>query len=78
MIESRLARLSQPALTVARVAATIGREFTTDVVATAAGTDPQSLLEAVDELWRRGIVREQGVEAYDFSHDKIRDVAYQG
>ena len=78
VIESRLARLSQPALTVARVAATIGREFTTDVVATAAGTDPQSLLEAVDELWRRGIVREQGVEAYDFSHDKIRDVAYQG
>ena len=31
---------------------------------------------ALDELWRRGIMRERGVDGYDFSHDKIREVAY--
>ena len=30
----------------------------------------------LDELWRRRIIREQGARAYDFSHDKIREVAY--
>jgi predicted ATPase len=31
---------------------------------------------ALDELWRKRIVREQGPNAYDFTHDKLRDVAY--
>ncbi len=34
------------------------------------------LVVALDELWRRRIIREQGVDAYDFSHDRIREVAY--
>src|SRR5262249_9191344 len=29
-----------------------------------------------DELWQRRIVREQGSDAYDFSHDKLREQAY--
>ena len=33
-------------------------------------------MRGLDELWRRRIVREQGADAYDFSHDKIREVAY--
>lgn len=33
-------------------------------------------MRALDELWRRGIVREQGTDAYDFAHGQIRDVAY--
>ena len=32
----------------------------------------------MDELWQRRIVREQGAEGYDFSHDKLRQVAYAG
>ena len=35
-------------------------------------------MTGLDELWRRRIVREQGTDAYDFSHDKIREVAYLG
>ena len=35
-------------------------------------------MQSLDELWRRQLVREQGVDAYDFSHDKIRAVAYAG
>jgi predicted ATPase len=40
--------------------------------------DEDVLVQALDELWRRRIVREQGADAYDFSHDKLREVAYAG
>ena len=76
VIESRLARLSSPARELVAVAATIGREFTAELLALAAGADQDTLVGALDELWRRRIVREQGADAYDFSHDKIREVAY--
>lgn len=33
------------------------------------------VVEALDELWQRRIVREQGVNLYDFGHDRIREVA---
>ena len=33
-------------------------------------------MAALDELWRRGIVRADGPSAYDFSHGRIRDAAY--
>ena len=39
-------------------------------------TSPRSS-RGLDELWRRGIIREQGTDAYDFAHGKIRDVAYE-
>ena len=44
----------------------------------AAATDPEenAFVAAVDELWRRGIVRADGPNAYDFSHGRIRDAAY--
>ena len=32
--------------------------------------------QALDELWTKRIVREQGVNSYDFTHDKLREVAY--
>ncbi len=33
-------------------------------------------MSSLDELWRRRIVREQGIQTYDFSHDRIREVTY--
>jgi DNA-binding SARP family transcriptional activator/TPR repeat protein len=77
-IGSRLLQLSEPARDLAGVAATIGREFTSDVLAEASGADEETLVRGLDELWRRRIVRERGADAYDFSHDKIREVAYLG
>jgi len=77
-IEARLAQLSPAARELAAVAATIGREFTFAVLSHASGEDEDTLVPALDELWRRRIVREQGAEAYDFSHDKLREVAYAG
>jgi len=78
VIESRLGALSPPARELAGVAAAIGRDFTADLAAAASGADPQTLVAALDELWRRRIVHEQGADAYDFSHDRIREVAYAG
>ena len=38
--------------------------------------DEDTVVHGLEELWRRRTIREQGLGAYDFSHDKIRDVAY--
>jgi len=73
---ARLAQLSPPTRELAGVAATIGREFTFTVLARASELDEDTLVRALDELWQRRIVREQGADAYDFSHDKFREAAY--
>jgi DNA-binding SARP family transcriptional activator/predicted ATPase len=76
VIAARLAQLSAPARELASLAATIGRAFTFDVLARASDYDEDRLVRGLDELWQRRIVREQGANAYDFSHDKLREVAY--
>jgi DNA-binding SARP family transcriptional activator len=76
VIASRLTQLSPPARELVAVAATIGREFTADTLAFASEGDEETLVRGLDELWRRRIVRERDVDAYDFSHDRIREVAY--
>jgi DNA-binding SARP family transcriptional activator/tetratricopeptide (TPR) repeat protein len=76
VIESRLDQLGPPAREMAAVAAVVGRAFTVDIVGELL-TTRQDTVAAIDELWRRGIVREHGLDGYDFSHDKIREVAYR-
>ncbi|MFN8517227.1 MAG: AAA family ATPase, partial [Chloroflexia bacterium] len=76
VIEARLAQLSAPARELIGVAATIGREFTAEVLARASEADETTFVRSLDELWQRRLVREQGSDAYDFSHDTIREVAY--
>lgn len=36
----------------------------------------EQVVHGLDELWQRRILREQDGARYDFSHDRIRDVAY--
>jgi predicted ATPase len=69
-------QLSHPARALAEVAATIGREFTFAVLTCASDRNEDALVPVLDELWRRRILREQGEEAYDFSHDKLRELIY--
>ena len=79
VLSTRLAQLSPLAREVANVAAVIGREFTFSVLARASGQNEDTVVQGLDELWQRRIVREQGAgsaEAYDFSHDKLRELAY--
>src|SRR5262249_15532645 len=76
VIEGRLAHLTPPAREVASVAAVIGREFTVELLARSCALGENTLVHALDELWRRRVVRERGSDGYDFSHDRIREVAY--
>lgn len=76
VIQARLMQLSPAAQEVAELAAVIGRQFSLDVLLSAAGKAEEVVIAALDELWQRHIVREQGVNGYDFSHDKLREVVY--
>ena len=76
VIGARLRQLSEPARDLIGVAATIGRAFTAALVASASNVDDVTLVRGLDELWRRGLIREHGSDAYDFTHGKIRDAAY--
>lgn len=76
VIAARLAQLSESSHGLAAVAATVGRAFTFEVAREGSGLDDDVLVRGLEELLRRHIVREQGNGAYDFAHDKIREVAY--
>jgi DNA-binding SARP family transcriptional activator/tetratricopeptide (TPR) repeat protein len=77
VIRARLAQLSEPAHDLLDLAATVGREFRADLLRQSLGVDDVVVASGLDELWRRGLIREHEVDAYDFSHGKIRDVAYE-
>ena len=62
---------------VAALAAAVGTNFTLDLLTEASDLDAGLVVEAVDELWRRRIVRVFG-DGYDFSHDLLRETAYSG
>lgn len=76
VIGRRLAQLSPTAREVASLAAVIGRSFVFPMLVRATGLAEEALVAGVDELWQRRIIREQGANAYDFSHDLIREMAY--
>ncbi len=75
VLAGRLTQLSPSARELAGLAAAVGRAFTLDILLRAAG-DEDTTVRALDELWTRRIVREHGLNSYDFSHDKLREVAY--
>ncbi|HEY2203691.1 MAG TPA: AAA family ATPase [Pseudonocardia sp.] len=77
VLRSRFEQVSAPAREVAGLAAAVGRNFTLDLLTEASDLDADQVVRAVDELWRRRIVREIG-DGYDFSHDLLRDAAYTG
>lgn len=76
VIRRRLALLSPVAHELAQSAAVIGRKFSFAVLARASGMAEADVVHGLDELWRRQIVREHGIDGYDFSHDKLRTEAY--
>ena len=76
VIAARLSQLSSQARELVQLAATIGRAFKFEVLEDASDLGENALVQVLDELWQRRIVREQGGDRYDFSHDRIREVAY--
>ena len=76
VIAARLAQLSAPAYELAGLAATIGRPFSFDLLAKATDWDEGSVSRALEELWQRRIIESQTPDAYDYTHDVLREVAY--
>lgn len=76
VLRGRLAQATPAAREVAGLAAAAGTHVTLDLLAEASDLDTGSVVRAVDELWRRRIMRERD-DGYDFSHDLLRDAAYE-
>ncbi|MEO7230289.1 MAG: AAA family ATPase, partial [Candidatus Limnocylindrales bacterium] len=81
LIRSRFASTSEVARQVASAAAVIGRSFDLETVRLASGRGEEEAVAALEELTRRGLVREvapaDGTSIrYDFTHARLRDVAY--
>ena len=76
VIARRLAQLSPPAHRVIEIGAAIGRAFPLDLLLQVGHDNEETVIHALDELWRRHIVREQSANVFDFTHDKLREVAY--
>jgi len=75
VIAGRLAQLSGDARETAAAAAVIGRAFDVELLVRLVG-DEDRVAHGLDELWRRRIIREHAPNAYDFTHDKLRDVVH--
>jgi len=76
VLSARLAQLSPKAQELTSLAACIGTAFTAELLARAGHSGEDALVSLLDELWQRRIIKVQGDDSYDFSHDKLREVAY--
>ena len=76
VLATRLRQLSPEARELAEAAAIIGRAFRFETLRHASDLAEETLVRALDELWRRRIVLERAAGAYDFSHDALRGAAY--
>ncbi|MCB9134976.1 MAG: winged helix-turn-helix domain-containing protein [Anaerolineales bacterium] len=77
VIEARLERLTPQGRELLGTAAVIGREFTFAFLQVISQQPEEAIIELLEEWVQRGLVREEP-NGYDFSHDKIRQVAYAG
>ncbi len=78
VIAWRLSQLSSSARQIIDLASVIGRSLSYALLLTASGLDEGTLVDGIDEAWRQRILREQASQNYDFSHDRIRQVVYEG
>jgi tetratricopeptide (TPR) repeat protein len=76
VLAGRIRQAAPAARAIAELAAVIGRDFTLEILTEASDLDSDAVIEAVDELWRRRIIREHSPASYDFLHDLLRDTAY--
>ena len=75
VIASRLAQLTAPSYELAGLASVVGRPFSFELLEKATDWDEASVSQALDELWQRRIIESRGASDYDFTHDRLREVA---
>jgi tetratricopeptide (TPR) repeat protein/transcriptional regulator with XRE-family HTH domain len=76
-VRVRLAHVPKTLRPLLETAAVLGRRFDFDTLLEVTGKSEEQLLDAVEALVKRHLLREEpdgGV--YDFSHDKVREVVY--
>jgi DNA-binding SARP family transcriptional activator/predicted ATPase len=76
VIAARLAQLSATAYELAGLAGAIGQSFSFDLLTKATDWDEASVSQALEELWQRRIIDGKSEANYDFTHDRLREVAY--
>ena len=82
LLRERIGSVGGTAAQLLSAAAVIGRSFDLTTVRQASGRSEEEVIEAIEELMRRGIVREIPAAVgpsvrYDFTHRRMRDVAYE-
>jgi DNA-binding SARP family transcriptional activator/predicted ATPase len=77
LIDERLERLDDHARALLPFAAAMGRSFDPRILARVLDLPAGELSATLGDLERRGVLRAAGPEVYDFSHDLIRQAAYQ-
>ena len=77
VIARHLEALSERGRDLTTVAAVIGREFDFPLLCRSAGLEESEAAEALEELVRRRVLHSVG-DRFDFTHDRIREVAYAG
>ena len=75
VIAARLSQLTPASYELAGLASVVGRPFSFELLTKATDWDEGSVSHALDELWRRRIIESRGVSEYDFTHDRLREVA---
>jgi tetratricopeptide (TPR) repeat protein/transcriptional regulator with XRE-family HTH domain len=76
-VRARVARVPRESRAILDAAAVLGRRFDFDTLQALAQMPAGALLDALDTLVRRGLLREEAeVGVYDFSHDKVREAVY--
>jgi DNA-binding SARP family transcriptional activator len=75
LIEARLDRLDARCQELLGIAAAIGRTFTFSLLVGVSEQPAREVIAAIEEWQQKGLVTENS-DGYDFSHDKIRQVAY--
>jgi DNA-binding SARP family transcriptional activator len=77
VLEARLLQLTAGARELTGVAATAGSSVSVDVLGRVHPAGADRVAADLDELWRRQVLLTSGGDTYDFSHDKLREVAYR-
>lgn len=76
VIGRHLSGLTGAANELATLASVLGRDFRLDILAAAAGRQPDELLDGLDELLDARLVEESGPDRYRFSHAVVRATLY--
>ncbi|MCG6876516.1 MAG: AAA family ATPase, partial [Betaproteobacteria bacterium] len=77
-VRARLAHVPKAFRSTLETAAVLGRRFDFDTLLDVTGEPEGALLDAVEALVKRRLLREETQDGvYDFSHDKVREVVYQ-